>query len=65
MKTAVQWLKEQYIDRGKTIPSGVFQEALELEREQIVQAHNRGIWPGTLVVYDDGEEYYAETYNNK
>ena len=65
MKTAVQWLKEQYIDRGKTIPSGVFQEALELEREQIVQSHNRGIWPVTLVVYDDGEEYYAETYNNK
>ena len=64
MKTAVQWLKEQYIDRGQTIPSGVFQEALELEREQIVQAHNRGIWPD-LVAYDDGEEYYAETYNNK
>ncbi len=28
MKTAVQWLKEQYIDRGETIPSGVFQEAM-------------------------------------
>jgi hypothetical protein len=43
MKTAVRWLKEQYIDRGETIPSGVFQEALEMEREQIVEAHNRGI----------------------
>lgn len=37
MKTAVQWLKEQYIDRGETIPSGVFQEALEKEKEQIVE----------------------------
>jgi len=38
---------------------------LEMERVQIVEAHNRGIWPDTLVAYDDGEEYYAETYNNK
>ena len=65
MKTAVQWLKEQYIDRGETIPSGVFQEALEMERDQIVEAHNRVILPDKLVAYDDGEEYYAETYNNK
>ena len=63
--TAVEYLKQQYIERGETLPSGVFQEALEMEREQIVEAHNRGIWPDTLVAYDDGEEYYAETYNNK
>jgi hypothetical protein len=65
MKTAVQWLKEQYIDRGETIPSGVFQEALEMERVQIVESHNKGIWPDILVAYDDGEEYYTKTYNNK
>jgi hypothetical protein len=63
--TAVEYLKQQYIERGETLPSGIFQEALEMERVQIVEAHNRGIWPDTLVAYDDGEEYYAETYNNK
>jgi hypothetical protein len=66
MKTAVQWLKEQYIDRGETIPSGVFQEALEKEKEQIEKAHGIKGWykpedktTGTTT----GEEYYNQTYN--
>jgi hypothetical protein len=32
--TAVEYLKQQYIERGETLPSGVFQEALEMEQEQ-------------------------------
>jgi hypothetical protein len=43
MKTAVEWLKEQYIDRGETIPSGVFQEALEMERDQLKEMYLKGI----------------------
>jgi len=62
MKTAVQWLKEQYIDRGETIPSGVFQEALEKEKEQIMDSYLQGS-------FDDGpnitnsEQYYNQTFN--
>ena len=62
MKTAVQWLKEQYIDRGETIPSGVFQEALQKEKEQIENAYEDG---KNLIQYEDewGEQYYNQTYN--
>jgi hypothetical protein len=68
MKTAVQWLKEQYIDRGETIPSGVFQEALELEKEQIIDAINQKIFgditfTGSDEVITKGENYYNQTYS--
>ena len=65
MKTAVQWLKEQYIDRGETIPSGVFQEALEMEKEQIIDAYNQADLDGYLQkTYPKyAEKYYNETYN--
>ncbi len=33
--TAVEYLKQQYIERGETLPSGVFQEALEMEQKQM------------------------------
>ena len=38
MQTAVQWLKQQYNERGGTLPSGVFQDALDMEKEQITNA---------------------------
>jgi hypothetical protein len=36
--TVVQWLKEQYRERGETLPSGVFQEAKEKEEKMIKDA---------------------------
>ena len=42
-KSAVQWLKQQYIERGETLPSGVFQEALEMEQQQMKEMYLRGI----------------------
>ena len=41
--TAVEYLKQQYIERGETLPSGVFQEALEMEREQMKNMYLKGI----------------------
>jgi hypothetical protein len=35
---------------------------LKKEKEQIVEAHNQGIWPEPTV-YDDGKEYYNKKYN--
>lgn len=43
MQTAVQWLKQQYIERGDTLPSGVFQEALEMEQKQLKEMYLKGI----------------------
>jgi hypothetical protein len=41
--TAVQYLKQQYIERGETLPSGVFQEALEMEKKQLKEMYLKGI----------------------
>ena len=41
--TAVQYLKQQYIERGETLPSGVFQEALEMEQKQMKEMYLKGI----------------------
>ena len=40
--TAVEFLKQEYIKRGDTLPSGVFQEALEMEKQQIETAYSEG-----------------------
>lgn len=32
------------------------------EKEQIIIAHEQGIWP-TPKAFDDGKEYYNQTYN--
>jgi hypothetical protein len=42
----------------------MFNKALEKEKEQIVKAHNEGIWIEGKA-FDDGEEYYNENYNQK
>jgi hypothetical protein len=62
-QTTVEWLKKQYIERGETLPLGVFQEALEMEKKQIIDAH----WQGFKNFTDTkeiSEQYYNETYNN-
>lgn len=67
-KSVVQWLKEQYIDRGETLPSGVFQEAKEMEKEQIKRAFEsgdkNGFWRYKSVVEEDitSEEYYKRNF---
>lgn len=66
--TAVEWLKQQYIERGETLPSGVFQEALEKEKEQIMKANMDGYKEG-CTFHSFGhrplttEEYYRQTFN--
>jgi hypothetical protein len=66
MKTALQ----EFIDN--VIPMHIIEldmikqeikKALEKEKEQIIKAHNEGIWIEGKA-FDDGEEYYNQTYNN-
>jgi predicted thioredoxin/glutaredoxin len=42
----------------------VYNKAKEIEKEQIIDAHNKGIWPEPKV-FDDGEEYYNETFKQQ
>ena len=46
VKSVVRWLKQQYIERGETLPSGVFQEALEMEDRMLMDKYGEG--------YDEG-----------
>lgn len=65
MKTAVEWLKQQYIERGETLPSGVFRQALEMEKDQLIKAHKDG-FDHIVVEFKKqqfAEQYYNQTYN--
>jgi hypothetical protein len=70
MKTAMQELIEwgdemllkhpqKILGFGEAIDKAV--ELLEKEKEQIIEAHNEGIWIEGKV-FDEGEEYYNQTY---
>jgi hypothetical protein len=62
MKTAIQWLKEQYIQRGETLPLGVFEEAKEMEIKQLIKAHIDGF---DHIVAEFKKQEYAEQYFNQ
>jgi hypothetical protein len=62
MKTAIQWLKEQYIERGETLPLGVFEEAKEMEIKQLIKAHIDGF---DHIVAEFKKQEYAEQYFNQ
>jgi hypothetical protein len=64
--TAVEWLKENIPDLGKYIPFGVsielhakFQQALEMEKQQIMEAYNDG---QAIPPFDYAEKYYDRNY---
>jgi hypothetical protein len=60
--TAVEFLKKEYIKRGDTLPSGVFQEALEMEKQQIETAYSEGeTFPQG---YLHSKDYYKKNYGN-
>jgi hypothetical protein len=68
MKTAMQELIEYLESRYfKYEISSILlksKELLEKEKQQIIKAHNEGIWT-TEKCFDEGEEYYNQTYQNK
>jgi hypothetical protein len=71
MKTAVEWLVEQYEKSFKINVNAVMQEpiqqAKEMEKQQIEDANIYG-WRQALdeSVYSlDTEQYYNETFKNK
>jgi hypothetical protein len=68
-QTAVEWLIEQIEGTDFKIARAIglkkynqiVQQAKAMEKEQIVEAHNEGIWIEGKA-FDEGEQYYNETY---
>jgi len=55
--------QDSSFDIGMTFAIARAELRLEKEKEQIIKAHNEGIWIEGKA-FDDGEEYYNQTYNN-
>jgi hypothetical protein len=62
MITAMQELIKRVLRNGKYIPIELQEEMLEKEKNQIIKAHNEGIWHKEKC-FDEGEQYYNQTYN--
>jgi len=64
-QTAVDYIKEklmcnEYWYEDMTFDQ-IFEQAKQMEKEQIVNAYNDWEWTGD---YEDGEQYYNETYES-
>jgi hypothetical protein len=62
-QTAVEWLKEQYYESEGKLTNKDFEQAKQIEKEQLKDAY------GKVVVNEareliDAEQYYNETYGN-
>ena len=63
MKTSTQWLFEKLWETppDKLTWYAILQQAMDMEKKQIIQAFNDNLLDGLQV----GEQYYNETYKNK
>ena len=59
-QTAVEWLME--IDKSRAITIEEWQQAKEIEKEQIMDAYDAG-WSDGVHSIDLNDEYYYETFN--
>jgi hypothetical protein len=59
-QTAVEWLME--IDKSRAITIEEWQQAKEMEKEQIMDAYDVG-WSDGFNDKDLNSEYYNETFN--
>lgn len=68
MQTAIDWLIDQYKKYDGKFMSGVYEQAKEMEKEQLQKAFSDGqetpINHPTLPHYSR-EEYYKDNYNQK
>ena len=75
--TAVEWLIEQLVELDKQLdgrrknddatviklnPTKIYEQALEMEKEQITQAFDKGKWDSMAFNGTSNEQYYNETY---
>jgi trehalose-6-phosphate synthase len=69
-QTALEWLIAEYINpKNQTSMASLFLEALQMEKEQIIQAHGKQLkktqTAGNYEYWKTGEQYYNETYGDK
>ena len=68
-QTALQWFKDvsyPYLDKeSKEYIDILFNHALQMEQEQIIETWKRGNLPTSLGRVLTAEEYYNETYRDK
>ena len=68
-QTAVEWLEEKLIEAGLLFPKGEaleIEQAKEMEKQQIIDAWTDAKYCNTMgneINYEDGEQYYNETFN--
>ena len=63
-QTAVEWLVEQLNGENHltiTEINRLVEQAIKMERRQIIEAHNNGYWEGDDADGDD-EQYYESKY---
>jgi hypothetical protein len=63
MKTAVEWLVEQWPILESQLPSWLIEQAKEMEKEQIINAYDRG--HNEYDIYRNGQNYYNETFKSE
>ena len=66
MKTAVEWLLNEWQSLESILPNSVILQALEMEKQQLNDAYNAD--RPNLTCYEENtafKEYYNETFNNE
>jgi hypothetical protein len=63
-QTAVEWLKEKLrIEFGFAFSNNILEQAKEMEKLQIIEAHIQGHnAPSSTIKIHDAEQYYNETF---
>jgi hypothetical protein len=65
--TAVEWLAEQYYYSDGKLTRQDFEQAKEIEKQQIIDAHGQKKDYSFSLIYPQiitGEQYYNETFKN-
>jgi hypothetical protein len=64
-QTAVEWLWEQIENKQPNLSwYKIFEQAKEMEKQQIINAHNNGQRVYADITFlNESEQYYKETFN--
>jgi len=70
-QTAVEWLEEQYYESEGKLTRHDFDQAKQMEKEQIIKTAQDNFYAGQdlangyKIDWDSSEQYYNETYGDK
>jgi hypothetical protein len=65
-QTAIEWLMDKLptIDKYDPYYEDIIQQALAMEKEQIVDAFDNGAEEWTAIEYSDGQHYYNHNFES-